>query len=348
MAFINESHIEEADIQFFLEQLTYDDHINAWKKKLVGRNNLKDVVLRDRLTKKLTALNQHLPSDCIDQAVHELCKSRASLPSVLANKEIYELIRGGVPVNFKNDQGREENDYVKVIDFHQPSNNEFVVVSQLSIEYLQTDNITRRPDVLLYVNGLPLVMIELKNATEKVKIGYDKNLQDYRRDIPQLFWYNCFVGISNGIQTRVGAFNAPWEHFFSWVKLQDTAISHDQMNRKEVEAESKSTGNRLSLELFCRGLCNKASLLDYFENFVLYHKNKVKIVAKNHQFLGVNNAIDSLKNRKDKQGKLGVFWHTQGSGKSYSMIFYSRKIQSDSFFFFFSFFNHRFRQIENT
>lgn len=307
MAFLNESHIEEADIQYFLEALQYNEHINAWEKQLVGRDNLKEVVLKDRLRAKLTELNKHLPTESIDYAVYELCKSRAALTPIMANKEVYELIRNGIPVSFKNEKGREENDYVKVINFDQPQLNDFVVVSQLSIEYLQTEKITRRPDVLLYVNGLPLVMIELKNATEKLKSGFDTNLRRYKRDIPQLFWYNCFVCISNGIQTRVGAFNAPWEHFFSWVKLVDNAITHDQHNRVEVEAESKSTGNHLSLKLFGKGLCNKNSLLDYFENFVLYHKNKVKIIAKNHQYLGVNNAIKSLNEREEKKGRLVFF-----------------------------------------
>ncbi|MCG2460831.1 type I restriction endonuclease subunit R [Flavobacteriaceae bacterium F89] len=327
MAFLNESHIEEADIRLFIDQLKYQEHINAWEKELVGRESLKDVVLRDRLKTALTDLNRHLPEACIQHAVHELCKSRATLTPVMANKEVYALIRDGVAVTYTNETGREENDYVRVIDFDKPESNDFVVVSQLSIEYLETEIITRRPDLLLYVNGLPLVMIELKNASEKIKIGFDKNLVDYNRDIPQLFWYNCFVGISNGIQTKVGAFNAPWEHFFNWIKLKDTAVSHNQPNREEVEAESRATDKRISLELFGLGLCNKHSLLDYLENFVLYHKNKVKIIAKNHQFLGVNNAIASLEHRDGKQGKLGVFWHTQGSGKSYSMIFYSRKIR---------------------
>lgn len=326
MAFLNESHIEEADIQFFVSALGYQ-HIDAWEKQLVGRERLKDVVLKDRLRAKLQELNPHLLTVCLEHAVFELCRSRANMSPVLANKEIYTLIRGGVPVNYKNEKGREEHDYVKVLDIDQPERNEYIVMSQLSIEYLQTDNITRRPDLLLYVNGLPLVMIELKNATEKVKVGYDKNLKDYRRDIPQLFWYNLFVCVSNGIQTRVGAFNAPWEHFFSWVKLEDTAVSHDQLTREEVEAASQETGEALSLQLFGRGLCQKEKLLDYFENFVLYHNDKVKIIAKNHQFLGVNNAVASLENRADKKGKLGVFWHTQGSGKSYSMIFFSRKVQ---------------------
>lgn len=326
MAFLNESHIEEADIQFFELMLGYK-HKNAWEKKLIGRESLKDVILKEDLKIALKRLNDQLPEECIDFAVSELSKSRASLTPVIANKEVYLLIKNGIPVSYKNAEGREERGYVKVLDFEDETNNDFLVVSQLSIEYLQTENITRRPDLLLYVNGLPLVMIELKNATEKAKVGYDKNLKDYKRDIPQLFWYNMFVCVSNGIQTRVGAFNAPWEHFFSWVKLEDTAVSHDQKTRLEVEQESQSSQKRLSLKLFGEGLCAKPNLLDYFENFVLYHKNKVKIIAKNHQFLGVNNAIESLKNKEDKEGKLGVFWHTQGSGKSYSMIFFSQKIE---------------------
>ena len=242
MAFLNESHIEEADIQFFELMLGYQ-HINAWKHQLIGRDSLKEVVLKTNLRQKLTDLNDHLPIACINHAVDELTKSRINRSPIIANKEIYELIRKGIPVEYDNAQGRKEEGYVKVIDFDTPINNEFLVVSQLSIQRLQTEN-HRRPDLILYVNGLPLVMIELKNATEKVKVGYDKNLQDYRRDIPQLFWYNLFVCISNGIQTRVGSFKAEWEHFFSWAKLKDTAVFRTQKTREEVEAESKMENNR--------------------------------------------------------------------------------------------------------
>jgi type I restriction enzyme R subunit len=325
MAFLNESHIEEADINFFVKQLGYT-HVNAWEKKLMGRETLKDVVLLDRLRSSLEKLNNKLPKECIDRAVYELTKSRATLTPILANKEVYELIKKGVQVSYKNEFGREENDYVKVIDFNEKTANDFVLVSQLSIEYQETKTITRRPDLLLYINGLPLVMIELKNATEKAKVGFDKNLKDYKRDIPQLFWYNLFVCISNGIQTRVGSFNSPWDHFFSWLKLTDTAITHDQLSNEEIEIESQRTGEHLSLKIFGEGLCSKENILDYFENFVLYHKNKVKIIAKNHQFLGVNNAILALQNKDSNKGKLGIFWHTQGSGKSYSMIFFSKKV----------------------
>ncbi|MFC6267469.1 type I restriction endonuclease subunit R [Frigoriflavimonas asaccharolytica] len=326
MAYLQESHIELADINFFTEKLGYT-HINAWEKKLIGRVTLKDVVLVDRLKTALQNLNKHLPQDCIDHAIYELTKSRATLTPIMANKEIYELVKNGIQVQYKNDLGREENDYVKVFDFDNKKNNDFLVVSQLSIEYQETQNITRRPDLLLYINGLPLAMIELKNATEKVKVGFDKNLKDYKRDIPQLFWYNLFVCISNGIQTRVGSFNAPWDHFFSWLKLTDTAITHEQPSKDEIELESQRTGEHLSLKIFGEGLCKKDNIIDYFENFVLFHKSKVKIIAKNHQYLGVNNAILALQNKENNLGKLGIFWHTQGSGKSYSMIFFSKKIQ---------------------
>ncbi|MFZ4412025.1 MAG: type I restriction endonuclease subunit R [Bacteroidales bacterium] len=325
MAYLNESHIELADISFFTEKLGYT-HINALDKQLLGRKSLKEVVLADRLKISLLKINNHIPEVCIDDAVSQLCKSRATMAPVLANKEVYELIKNGVQVTYMNKYGKEENDYVKVIDFSPANENEFLIISQLSIEYQQIQSITRRPDLLLYVNGLPLIMIELKNATEKVKTGYDKNLKDYQRDIPQLFCFNLFVAISNGIQTRVGSFNAPWEHFFSWLKLKDTSITHDQPTKDEIEIESARTGEHLSLKIFAQGLCKQENLLDYFENFVLYHKNKVKIIAKNHQFLGVNNAILALQNKDQNKGKLGVFWHTQGSGKSYSMIFFSRKI----------------------
>ncbi len=326
MAFLNESHIEEADIAFFTATLKYQ-HRDGWQKKLLGRDSLKDVVFKDRLYTALARLNPELPPMCLDHAVHELTRSRASREPVAANKEIYELIRGGIPVTYTNDEWREVQDYVRVIDFNTPENNDFLVVSQLSIEYLNISGITRRPDLLLYVNGLPLVMIELKNATVKVKQGYDDNLQKYRENIPQLFWYNLFVAVSNGIKTRVGSFHAPWEHFFSWAKLEDNCVNPDQDSLPAIETKSRKEKNRLSLQIFCQGLCRKKNLLDYLENFVLYHRGKVKIIAKNHQFLGVNNTVKALEQRENNQGHLGIFWHTQGSGKSYSMIFFTRKVR---------------------
>lgn len=324
MAYINESHIEDADIKFFLENLKYDEHINAWRDELIGRDSLKEVVLKKRVFKAIEKLNPNIPKECLYDAIEQLTKSRVSQSEIEANSDIYELLKDGYYTTYKNDNGKDEPVQIKFIGFDEDSiDNEFLVVSQLTIEKLSSTG-KRRPDILLYVNGLPLVMIELKRPDIKVKTGYNKNLQDYREDIPQLFYYNLFVGISNGHQTRVGSFNAPWEHFFSWTKLKDNVEDKTQDTLLQLENRSIHEKPRLSLQTLCEGLCSKTNLIDYFENFVLYHRKRTKIIAKNHQFLGVNRAIENLKNSNDT--KLGVFWHTQGSGKSYSMIFFSKKI----------------------
>lgn len=321
--FLSEANIEAADIQLF-QSLGYT-YLNADGKQLLDRENLREVVFKNALDRALTKLNPHLPKSCIEDAIEELTQIRSSTTPVIANKEIYELLKHGVEVYFDKEE-KQQKDYVRIIDFRKPENNEFLLVQQLSIEYQRLDGITRRPDLLLYINGLPLVYIELKNASENIKKGYDKNLADYQRDIPQLFYYNLFVCISNGIQTRVGSFNADWEHFFPWAKLKDSADDNDQATLIDIEKESEKSGKKISLQYFCEGLCRKDRLIDYLENFVLFHKNKVKIIAKNHQFLGVNSAFESFKYREGKSGKLGIFWHTQGSGKSYSMIFLARKV----------------------
>jgi len=318
MAHISENDIEEADIKLFKD--VGFRHIDAWKDKLVGRKSLKDVVLVDKLREALTSLNSELPPSCIDDAIDQLTQKRVSLSEMEANQEVYRLIKEGVPVSFNNDEGKEEHTKVSVIDFNNSTQNLYHVVSQLTIEQLG-NNRRRRPDLLLYVNGLPLVMVELKNASKKVKDGYDDNLQNYRADIPQLFYYNVFVLISNSTKTRIGSFTAEWEHFFTWTRTEDNSTNKKQKTLEQIEAE----GNKLSLEIATESLCSPKILLDYTENFVLYHRKKTKIIAKNHQYLGVNATVSSLENR-DGSGKLGTFWHTQGSGKSYSMIFFSKKV----------------------
>lgn len=320
----SEDNLEQADIDFFVNKLGYR-HINADGQKLVGRSSLKEVVLKPELAEAIRRINPQLPDSEVEKAVDELSRNRSSMDLLSANKEVYELIKNGVPLKYDTDEEIDKDAYAYAIDFDHPENNDFAVVSQLTIDKPVGTN--RRPDLILYVNGLPLVMIELKKPTVKVKSGYDVNLKNYTNDIPRLFHYNLLVCISNGIKTVMGSFNAPWEHFFSWSKLKDTSVDHDQEPRLALEAASEQTGKKITLQLFCEGVCHKRNLIDYFENFVLYYKGKTKVIAKNHQFLGVNNAIDGLKNRDSNQGRLGVFWHTQGSGKSYSMIFFSRKIR---------------------
>lgn len=229
------------------------------------------------------------------------------------------MIRNGVPVTYEDEQGVRRQERARLIDFDDPAANRYLAVTQLWIKAVgQAPKCAyRRPDVILYVNGLPLVFIELKNSNVKLRSAVDDNLVNYRHDISQLFHCNAFCILSNALETKVGSFTAGWEHFFNWFRVAD---EKEPLNRRKI-AESAT-----SLEYAVGGLCQRERLLDYVENFVLFHKGQSKIIAQNHQFLGVNNAYKRFLQRHELDGKLGVFWHTQGSGKSFSTIFYARKI----------------------
>lgn len=231
---------------------------------------------------------------------------------VKVNYDNYNLIRNGKSVSFKRN-GKETFDILKLIDFENPQNNDFTAVSQMWIEGQYN---WRRPDVLIFVNGFPVVFVELKNAKIKVQEAYTDNLTNYKNDIPNLFAFNQICVLSNAEETRLGAWNAAYEFFFEWLKVNS---EKEKPNRQEIK--DKAT----SIEYFARGLCKKDNLIDYLENFIMFQNQSVKIIAKNHQFFGVNNLMENVKNRKELKGKLGVFWHTQGSGKSYSMVFFARK-----------------------
>jgi len=214
-------------------------------------------------------------------------------------------------------RGRTVPGRVRVIDFNDPSSigqNEFLAVSQL---WIKGETYFRRPDILLYINGLPIVFLELKNSNVSVKNAFDDNLTNYKRDIPQLFHTNAVCILSNALETKVGSFTASWDYFFNWLRVDD---EKEKIDREQI----KESGT--SLERAIDGLCAPDKLLDYVENFVIFYNQADKIIAQNHQFIGVNRAIESVQQRESKEGKLGVFWHTQGSGKSFSMIFYVRKI----------------------
>ena len=161
------------------------------------------------------------------------------------------------------------------------------------------------------------MFIELKNSVIKIEEAYNKNLKSYIRDIPNLFAFNQICVLSNGIQTKLGAFNANYDYFFEWLKVD---------SEKEIVDRTKFDENNLSIKYFINGLLKKDKLIDYIENFVFFQNKIIKILAKNHQYLGVNNLITNLKNRESLKGKLGVFWHTQGSGKSFSMVMFARKV----------------------
>lgn len=318
--FISEDDIEKAIIQVFKEQLGYR-HINCFTANPEDLNDgsqrkkKTDVVLENILFEKLKEFNHDIPEDKLKEVIDIIKSSRASMSKVCANKEVYKILKDGIKVTVKNRNGEEEKKWVKVLDFDlEKSNNDFLVVSQL---WIKGPIRFRRPDLILYINGIPVVFIELKNSNVSVKNAYDDNLTTYKSEIPILFNYNQICILSNGLETKVGSFDSEWEFFKDWLRVND---EKEKIDRQVIEEE------KVSLKYVVIGLCKKDRLLDYIENFILFNEDYSKIIAMNHQFLGVNNAIESFKNRKDKQGKLGVFWHTQGSGKSYSMIMFAAKI----------------------
>jgi type I restriction enzyme, R subunit len=275
----------------------------------LGRETSSEVVLSARLLPAIDRLNREASPEAAQLALQELTLDRSIYPPAEANRQVYELLKNGVPVTTHTEDGEERFDRIRVIDWDQPENNDFFLASQF---WVSGEVYHRRTDLVGFVNGIPLVFIELKAAHVALKSAFDGNLRDYLNNIPQLFWYNAFIILSNGSQTRIGSMSAQWEHFFEWKKIN-------------TEGEE----GVISLETALLGTCQPAKLLDLVENFILYQEAKGglhKIVAKNHQYLGVNQAIQRVLESKENQGKLGVFWHTQGSGKSFAMVFFSQKV----------------------
>ncbi|MFO1370306.1 MAG: type I restriction endonuclease subunit R [Marinagarivorans sp.] len=327
--FIAEDDIEQAMLQK-LQHLHGFDVLDCHTAKPEdvndgsNRADKRDVILADRLRAACLRLNPQVPIEVIDSKVLPLITDRRSAMSPInANRELYGFIRDGVQVSYEDNNGVKQHECVRLIDFTAPNpkdaRNHYLAVQQLWIKAtVQAPHAAyRRPDVILYVNGLPLVFIELKNSNVKLRSAYDDNLTNYKHDIPQLFHCNVFCVLSNAIETKVGSFTAGWEHFFNWLRVED---EKEAINRSTISSDG------LTLERLVDGLCAPAKLLDYAENFVLFHKETSKIIAQNHQFIGVNQAFERFTRREHLDGKLGVFWHTQGSGKSFSMIFYVRKI----------------------
>ncbi|MHB0935102.1 MAG: type I restriction endonuclease subunit R [Armatimonadota bacterium] len=275
----------------------------------LGRETKEEVVLVSRLRPALARLNPALPAEAIGLAVEELTRDRSSLQPVAANREVYRLLKDGVKVTFLDGAGAQQVETVRVVDWEEPANNDFFLASQF---WMAGEMYTRRADLVGFVNGIPLLLFELKAAHKKIEHAYQHNLQDYKTNIPQLFRYNALIILSNGSQSKVGSLSAAWEHFAEWKKIT-----------------SEGEKGIISLETMIRGTCEKTRLLDLVENFTLFTDvsgKLVKLIAKNHQYLGVNNAIAAVRDIRRNQGRLGVFWHTQGSGKSYSMVFFSQKI----------------------
>ena len=267
------------------------------------------MILRHRLRPKLAQLNPDLPPRALDQAVEQLVLDRSAMDRVRASQVAWKLLRDGAKVTFTGDDGGRETETVRFVDWRDPRANDFLAVSQL---WVTGPLHTRRTDIVCFVNGIPFALLELKASHKSAKEAYDKNLTDYRDTIPQLFTPNGLVILSTGSETKVGATFAPWERFGDWKKIAD-----------------EEEPGVVSLETAIRGLCEPARLLDAVENFVAYLERPgglIKVLAQNHQALGVNAAIRALRDERTREGRLGVFWHTQGSGKSLSMLFFTQKV----------------------
>jgi type I restriction enzyme R subunit len=276
----------------------------------LGRETKAEVVLKTRLREALLDFNPEAPVEAIHQAIEELTRDRSRMSPVAANREIYQLLKNGVRVPMPDPEGDGETvEVVRVIDWDEPANNDFLLCSQF---WVTGEMHTRRADLIGFVNGLPLLFIELKAAHRRLETAFTGNLRDYKDTVPQLFWPNALIIVSNGSQSRVGSVTAGWEHFAEWKKIG-----------------SEDEKGRVSLETMLRGVCDPVRLLDLVENFCLFQEvpgGLIKLTAKNHQYLGVNNALAALADIRQRDGKLGVFWHTQGSGKSVSMIFFAQKV----------------------
>lgn len=281
-----------------------DDSL-AKNTQFLGRETRNDVVLFSRLKIALLKLNPDVNTLVIQEAIDQISRDRSAMTAISANEEVYELLTNGYV--YTTNAEDEEDCVVQYIDWSNASNNDFLLCSQMSI----TGEIeTRRPDLIGFVNGLPLVFVELKASHKNLLTAYKSNLSDYKNTIPQLFTFNQIIILSNGVQSKVGSISSQWEHFAEWKKIA-------------CEKEER----RVSLEVVIRGVCEQSRLLDIIENYTLFVKSKhtVKIIAKYHQYLGVNQALSGLTNVKERAGQLGVFWHTQGSGKSFSMVFFCKK-----------------------
>ena len=373
----SEDRLVQTTFAEHLEQVLGWDSIYAWNEETfgpdgtLGRADTKQAVLTRDLKAALERLNPDLPASAIDDAMRDLTVYDVSRSMVQHNRDFYRLLRSGVPVEYRDAQGRRKSARARVIDFdNAPGSNRFLAVRELKLTGIRTPNYNRRADLVCFVNGLPLVFIELKAIYKNIREGFDNNLSDYMDEnvIAHAFHHNAFLIVSNGDRAHYGSITSEWEHFTEWKRL-------DEADKGSLEAE-----------VLLNGMLAHDRLLDIVENFVLFDESKPgatrKVIARNHQVLGVNRAVASVARQEELKlefppeqrlrqrvvelplesgervqevpdrgraaarspfipegpvdiierahpdlGRLGVFWHTQGSGKSYSMAFFSEKVR---------------------
>lgn len=369
----SEDRLVQATFAEHLEKALGWENVYAWNQETfgldgtLGRADQKEIVLRRDLRAALAKLNPQLPSVALDDALATLTRHDPARSLVQHNREFYGFIRDGVPVKYRDQQGQLRETRARVIDFQTTANNRFVAVRELKITGLRTPGYNRRADLVCFVNGLPLVFIELKAVYKNIRAGFDGNLRDYLDEnvIAHAFHHNAFLIVSNGHRARYGSITSEWDHFTEWKR-------GDEKDKGSLEAE-----------VLLNGMLQHERLLDLIENFILFDASKPgatrKVIARNHQVLGVNNAVESVARQEELKaefppekrrtyrvvelpvseaadgdlkseavfaegtteshvvelvesahpdlGRLGVFWHTQGSGKSYSMAFFAEKVR---------------------
>ena len=242
----------------------------------LGRQDLEEVVLTKYLEPRLQSLNPKAPKAALDQAVQFLTEDRSVMQTVVANKEIYTALKEGVKVTYLDKHGEQQTDRIKVIDWKKSSNNHFLIISQMNIRGSLGKRI---PDLIGFVNGIPLLFVELKAAHVSIKHAFDDNLRDYKDTIPHLLAYNGFCMLSNGIEAKIGSITAGWEHFAEWKKIS-----------------SEEEAGVIDVNTMINGTCQHPRFLDIIENFIVFLEIQgglVKIVSKNHQYLGVNNSMSA-------------------------------------------------------
>ena len=362
--------VQETFANHLRDELGWDsvyayNHETFGPASLLGRADTTEAVLKRDLRAALARLNPALPAAALDSALRKLTAQDFSRSLTQHNQDFYRLLRNGVPVDFKDGAGRLKSAHARVIDFdNAPGANRFLAVRELKLTGLRTPNYNRRADLVCFVNGLPLVFIELKAVYKNIRAGFDGNLSDYMDEnvIAHAFHHNAFLIVSNGHRARYGSITSAWDHFNEW-KRQDEADA-----------------GKVDAQILLDGMLAPDRLLDIVENFILFDESRAgktrKIVARNHQVLGVNRAVASVARQEElKQqfppgerlrhrivelpleqraakseepvsrpfipegpvaiierahpdlGRLGVFWHTQGSGKSYSMAFFAEKVR---------------------
>lgn len=311
-----ESHLEQATLEW-LKELGYDVLFApeiAPDGAFSERANYADVILVDRLKDALAQLNPNLPQDALNEAFRKI-----TIPQnpglIINNRAFHKMITDGVDVQVKQKDASYRTDKAYVFDFDHPENNEFIAMNQFTVI---ENGVDKRPDVVVFVNGLPLVVFELKSASEeKVSISDAFNqIQTYKNAIPSLFVYNAFCVISDGFNAKAGTISSGEDRFMRWRTVDGHQIAPDRSPQ---------------LEVLIRGMFDKSRLLDIIRNFILFSNTGdqiTKILAGYHQYHAVKKAIESSKNATKTNGnrKVGVIWHTQGSGKSLTMVFYAAKL----------------------